>query len=186
VSKNHRGTAWNLDEINQSTKDHVVYTWGATDPSRNSAMAIKKGEGVYLFDYNGNKYTDMTSQAINNNLGYSIPKPILDAITNQLQTLHHVYGGLTITEPKAKLAQILSDLTPQDITGFVFPLTGSDANEVAIRTARKFTGKHKIMSRYKSYHGSSVAAINATGDFRRGFAENGVSGFVKFFDLQAF
>jgi taurine--2-oxoglutarate transaminase len=77
-------------------------------------------------------------------------------------------------------------LTPQDITGFVFPLTGSDANEVAIRTARKFTGKHKILSRYKSYHGSSVAAINATGDFRRGFAENGVSGFVKFFDLQAF
>lgn len=186
MSKNHRGTAWNLDEINQSTKDHVVYTWGATDPSRNSAMAIKKGEGVYLFDYNGNKYIDMTSQAINNNLGYGIPKPILDAITNQLQTLHHVYGGLTITEPKAKLAQILSDLTPQDITGFVFPLTGSDANEVAIRTARKFTGKHKIMSRYKSYHGSSVAAINATGDFRRAFAENGVSGFVKFFDLQAF
>ncbi len=186
MSKNHRGTAWNLDEINQSTKDHVVYTWGATDPSRNSAMAIKKGEGVYLFDYNGNKYIDMTSQAINNNLGYGIPKPILDAISNQLQTLHHVYGGLTITEPKAKLAQILSDLTPQDITGFVFPLTGSDANEVAIRTARKFTGKHKILSRYKSYHGSSVAAINATGDFRRGFAENGVSGFVKFFDLQAF
>lgn len=186
MSKNHRGTAWNVEEITKSTEEHVVYTWGATDPMRKSSMAIAKGEGVYLYDYSGNKYIDMTSQAINNNLGYGIPKPILDAITNQLQTLHHVYGGLTITEPKAKLAQILSDLTPQDITGFVFPLTGSDANEVAIRTARKFTGKHKILSRYKSYHGSSVAAINATGDFRRGFAENGVSGFVKFFDLQAF
>jgi taurine--2-oxoglutarate transaminase len=128
----------------------------------------------------------MTSQAINNNLGYGIPKPILDGITNQLQNLHHVYGGLTITEPKAKLAQILSDLTPADITGFIFPLTGSDANEVAIRTARKFTGKSKIMTRYKSYHGSSTGSLTATGDFRRGFAEAGVSGFVKFFDLQAF
>ena len=104
LQKNHRGSAWNLDEITKSTEEHVVYTWGATDPARKSAMAIKKGEGVYLFDYSGNKYIDMTSQAINNNLGYGIPKPILDAITNQLQTLHHVYGGLTITEPKAKLA----------------------------------------------------------------------------------
>lgn len=80
----------------------------------------------------------------------------------------------------------MNDITPEGITGFVFPLTGSDANEVAIRSARRFTGKHKILTRYKSYHGSSVGAINATGDFRRGFAENGVSGFVKFFDLQAF
>lgn len=183
---NHRSAPWKLDEIQKSTEEHVVYTWGATDPSRKSAMAIERGEGVYLFDYNGNKYIDMTSQAINNNLGYGIPQPIHDAISRQLKTLHHVYGGLTITEPKAKLAQILNDLTPADITGFVFPLTGSDANEVAIRTARKFTGKHKILTRYKSYHGSSVGALNATGDFRRGFAESGVSGFVKFFDLQAF
>jgi taurine--2-oxoglutarate transaminase len=67
----------------------------------------------------------------------------------------------------------------------VFPLTGSDANEVAIRAARRYTGKHKIMTRYKSYHGSSAGSLNATGDFRRQFAEPGISGFVKFFDLQA-
>jgi taurine--2-oxoglutarate transaminase len=67
-------------------------------------MAIKRGEGIYLYDYNGNKYVDMTSQAINNNLGYGIPQPIHDAISKQLKTLHHVYGGLTLTEPKAKLA----------------------------------------------------------------------------------
>lgn len=97
-----------------------------------------------------------------------------------------MYGGLTITEPKAKLAQILNDVTPPNITGFVFPLTGSEANEVAIRSARRFTGKNKILTRYKSYHGSSANALTATGDFRRLFAENGVSGFVKFFDLQAF
>jgi taurine--2-oxoglutarate transaminase len=89
---------------------------------------------------------------------------------------------LTITEPKAKLAQILSDISPPDITGFIFPLTGSDANEVAIRAARRYSGKHKILTRYKSFHGGSIGALNCTGDFRRQFAENGVSGYVKFLD----
>jgi len=78
-----------------------------------------------------------------------------------------LYGGLTITEPKAKLAQILNDITPKEITGFIFPLTGSDANEVAIRAARRYTGKHKILTRYKSYHGGSAGSLTATGDFRR-------------------
>ena len=183
IRGNHRFEPWTLEEVKKSNAEHVVYTWGATDPSRDSAIAFERGEGVYLFDYSGKKYIDMSSQAINNNLGYGCPKIVSDAITRQLNNLHHVYGGLTITEPRAKLSQILSDITPKDITGFVFPMTGSDANEVAIRSARRFTGKQKILTRYKSYHGSSVGAINATGDFRRGFGETGVSGFVKFFDL---
>jgi 4-aminobutyrate aminotransferase-like enzyme len=82
MSSNHRSAPWKLDEIMKSTEEHVVYTWGATDPSRKAAMPIQRGEGVFLYDYNGNKYYDMTSQAINNNLGSGIPKPILDAITN--------------------------------------------------------------------------------------------------------
>jgi taurine--2-oxoglutarate transaminase len=68
----------------------------------------------------------------------------------------------------------------------VFPLSGSEANEVAIRAARRFTGKPKILNRYKSYHGGTTGPLTATGDFRRQFGEAGVSGFVKFFDLQAF
>lgn len=81
MQSNHRSTAWKLDEIQKSTEEHVVFTWGATDPARKSAIAIERGEGVYLFDYNGKRYTDMTSQAINNNLGYGIPEPIHDAIS---------------------------------------------------------------------------------------------------------
>ena len=73
LQTNHRSSPWKLDEIQKSTEEHVVFTWGATDPSRKSAMAIERGEGVFLYDYSGNKYIDMTSQAINNNLGYSIP-----------------------------------------------------------------------------------------------------------------
>jgi taurine---2-oxoglutarate transaminase len=77
----------------------------------------------------------------------------------------------------------LNDITPADITGFLFPLSGSEANEVAIRAARRFTGKSKILNRYKSYHGGTTGPLTATGDFRRNFGEAGVSGFVKFFDL---
>jgi taurine--2-oxoglutarate transaminase len=81
------------------------------------------------------------------------------------------YGGLTITEPKAKLAQILNDITPAEITGFIFPLSGSEANECAFRAAMRYTGKTKILSRYKSYHGGTSGPLSATGDFRRQFAE---------------
>ena len=80
----------------------------------------------------------------------------------------------------------MNDITPADLTGFIFPCTGSEANEVAIRSARRFTGKQKILTRYKSYHGGTTGPLTATGDFRRQFGEVGVSGFVKFFDLQAF
>lgn len=183
MAKNHGSHEWTLDEVKQSTKDHVVFTWGATDPMREAAKDFKRGEGIYLYDYAGNKYIDFSSQAINNNLGYTIPKTVLDAITKQLTTLPQLYGGLTISEPKAKLAQILNDITPADLSGFIFPCTGSEANEVAIRSARRFTGKQKILTRYKSYHGGTTGPLTATGDFRRQFGEAGVSGFVKFFDL---
>lgn len=95
-----------------------------------------------------------------------------------------MYGGLTITEPKARLAQLMNDLSPKDITGFIFPCSGAEANEAAMRAARLYTGKNKILTRYRSYHGGTTAPLNATGDFRRGFAEiNPTGGFVKFFDL---
>lgn len=104
LASNHGSGDWSLEEVMQSTKDHVVYTWGATDPMRNSAKDFKRGEGIYLYDYAGKKYIDFSSQAVNNNLGYTIPESVLEAITKQLTTLHMVYGGLTISEPKAKLA----------------------------------------------------------------------------------
>ena len=110
---------------------------------------------------------------------------MLKSINKQLLTLPNLYGGITISEPKAKLAQLLKDISPPNIPGVVFPVTGSDANEVAIRAARRFSGKHKILTRYKSYHGGSTGALNCTGDFRRQYGEVGVSGFVKFFDFQA-
>jgi len=85
-----------------------------------------------------------------------------------------------------RLANLMSEICPGDINGFVFPSGGGEANEAAIRIARRFTGKHKIMNQYRSYHGGTTTTLAATGDFRRWFAESGASGFVKMFNSQPF
>ena len=77
----------------------------------------------------------------------------------------------------------MREISPKDITGFMFPVSGSEANECAMRAARLYTKKNKILSRYRSYHGGTTGPLNVTGDFRRGFAEiNPAGGFIKFFD----
>jgi taurine--2-oxoglutarate transaminase len=81
LAANHSVKEWPLNDVMKSTEDHVVFTWGATDPMRKAAKDFKRGEGIYLYDYAGKKYIDFTSQAINNNLGYSIPPSVLEAIT---------------------------------------------------------------------------------------------------------
>ena len=105
LNRNHsKSEPWNIDTIMKSTEEHVMFTWGDTDSMRKGAIPMQRGEGIYLVEYNGKKYIDMSSQALNNNLGYTIPPTVLNAITKQLQTLPMVYGGLVISEPRAKLA----------------------------------------------------------------------------------
>jgi len=169
----------------ESHNKHVVYTWGPSVPSTEGSIAFEKGDGVYLYDYEGKEYFDLTSQAMCNNLGCDIPDTVVRSINKQLKTLPMVYGGISISEPRAKLAQILSDITPEEITGFVFPCTGGEANEAAIRAARRFTGRQKIVNFYRSYHGGTSSAVTATGDYRRNFGEAGMSGFVKFANFQS-
>jgi len=97
-----------------------------------------------------------------------------------------VYGGIGVTEVRLRLANLLSEVCPGDINGFVFPCGGGEANEAAIRIARRFTGKNKIFTQYRSYHGGTTSTLAATGDFRRWYAEAGASGFVKMFNSQPF
>jgi adenosylmethionine-8-amino-7-oxononanoate aminotransferase len=117
-------------------------------------------------------------------LGYTVPEAVQSAVETQLRDLSMVYGGLGIAPVRARLCNLMSELCPGDINGFLFPSGGNEANEAAIRMARRYTGKHKIMSRYRSYHGGSSSTLSMTGDFRRWFAETGTSGFVKMFDPQ--
>merc|ERR1719456_951038 len=104
----------------------------------------------------------------------------------QLDRAPFIYTGLGATEIRLRLAQLMSEVCPGDINGFVFPCGGGEANEAAIRMARRFTGKHKILNHYRSYHGGTTSTLAATGDFRRWFAEQGATGFVKMFNAQPF
>merc|ERR1719221_796702 len=143
---------------------------------------IERAEGVYLYDMAGNKFLDWTSEAVCANLGHTVPTAVKEAMIKQLETLPFVYGGMAITPVRAKLASLLAEVAPGDLNGFLFPSSGGEANDCAIRLARLYTGKTKIFNQYRSYHGGSLGPLSATGDFRRHFAADFASGFVKMFN----
>lgn len=87
-----------------------------------------------------------------------------------------------MVEIRCRLAKLMAEIMPDDINGFLFPTGGAEANEAAVRIARRFTGRRKVISLYRSYHGGTATALSATGDFRRWFAEYGEGGFVKAFN----
>ena len=186
VSPSHWDAEWSVEDIQSASQDNGMFTWGASDPARAGAPLIQRGEGVYVYDHDGKQYLDWTSQAVCTNLGYTVPAQVREAVTKQLDTLPFVYSGLAMTEPRARLSKLLAELIPGDITGFIFPSSGAEANEGAIRMARRFTGREKIMTRYRSYHGGTTSTLTATGDFRRWFAEAGQSGFIKIADPNPF
>lgn len=183
AASNHWDEEWDASELASAVEENVMLSWGPSKP-RTNLKQIVRGEGVYLYDDAGNQYLDWTSQAVCCNFGHTVPQPVIDAVTNQLQAVPYVYGGLGMVPVRARLSKLLADIMPGDITGFLFPSGGTEANEAAIRMARRYKGKHKILTQYRSYHGGTAAALGATGDFRRGFTEMGVTGFVKIFNPQ--
>ena len=185
VSAAHWDATWPKEKLQHAAENNVLATWGPSGAVRNT-IHLSHGEGVYMYDVDGNKYMDWTSQAVCANLGHDVPPAVKEAINNQLDQLPMAYGGMGLVEVRMRLCQLLSELCPGDMNSFLFPTGGGEANEAAIRMARRFTGKHKIMNQYRSYHGGQSAALSATGDFRRWFAESGTSGFVKIFNPQPF
>jgi len=185
VSASHWDEEWSMDQLKAAAENNAMNTWGPSRPLGN-AIIVDRAEGVYVYDKQGKKYLDWTSQAICSNLGHTVPPAVKEAINQQLDRMPMVYGGIGATEVRLRLANLMSEICPGDINGFVFPTGGGEANEAAIRMARRFTGKHKIFSQYRSYHGGTTSTLTATGDFRRWFAEAGSSGFVKMFNSQPF
>eukprot|EP00966_Prymnesium_polylepis_P006180 141356-Prymnesium_polylepis.1 len=104
---------------------------------------FERGEGVYLYDMDGKQYMDWTSQAICTNLGYSVPPAVIERTTEQLERLPHVYGGLGMVEIRCRLARLMAEIMPGDLNGFLFPSGGAEANEAAVRIARRYTGRTK-------------------------------------------
>lgn len=143
-------------------------------------IPIQKADGIYMWDFEGKRYTDMSAQLVNLNVGHG-NRYIIDAIKKQAEEYCYISPGYA-SEPRAKLAKMLLDRSPDNMGKVFFTNGGADANENAIKMARMFTGRKKVFSRYRSYHGSTFGAGNLTGEPRRYPLEPGIPGFVKFFD----
>jgi taurine--2-oxoglutarate transaminase len=154
---------------------HTMYTWtknGAVDPK-----PIARAEGVYMYTPDGRQILDWNSQLMSVNVGHAHPR-VREAMKAQVDELLYVWPG-TATEARAKLGQKLAEITPGNINRFFFTLGGAEANENAIKAARLYTGKFKILSRYRSYHGATNACMQLTGDPRRLANEPGAPGFIR-------
>ncbi|MDR0530514.1 MAG: aminotransferase class III-fold pyridoxal phosphate-dependent enzyme [Oscillospiraceae bacterium] len=150
-------------------------------PGETNALPIARGEGIYFYDGSGKRYTDMSCQLSCSNLGFSI-EPIKDAIKAQLDRFAYVAPAHAF-EAKSVLAQKLVQLAGGSFAKVFFTCGGSDANEAALNMARTVTGRQKILSRYRSYHGSTLGSGNISGDPRRFALENpAANGFLKFYD----
>ena len=166
------------EEIKEKQKKYVLQSWNKQrdlDP-----IPIEHCEGIYLYDYDGNRYADMSSLHVNMNVGYG-NEDINRAIVEKLKRYAFISEGYA-DEDRADLAELIIGQMPDNMGKVFFTNAGADANENAIKIARMFTGRNKIFSRYRSYHGSSFGAGNLTGEPRRFPLEPGVPGFVKFFD----
>ncbi|MCD8216741.1 MAG: aminotransferase class III-fold pyridoxal phosphate-dependent enzyme [Clostridiales bacterium] len=146
-----------------------------------NAIPVERADGIYFWDYNGKRYYDMSSQLANVNLGYG-NKDIIEAVQKQVEVLPYIAPAFA-SGPRSELAKMLIDLAPDNMGKVLFTCGGSDANEAAIYAARTFTGKNKILSRYRSYHGSTLGSGNLSGDPRRFALERpAATGFLKFYD----
>lgn len=166
------------EEVATLHREYVMQSW---HKQGGPVKPVKKAEGIYFWDYDGKRYTDMSSLLVCSNLGHELPE-IVDAIKNQADTMCFMAPAYA-SEPKSKLAKMLVDVAGADFYQRVFFTNGgADSNENAIKMARMVTDRPKIFSCYRSYHGSTIGASNASGDWRRFATEIGGSapGFVHF------
>ena len=151
------------DDIVQLSLEHNFWTWSAQ--SKVSPIPIKRAKGVYFWDVNGKRYLDFNSMTMCVNIGHGDER-VIEAIVRQARELPFAGPGMA-TRPRAQLGQMLAEICPTGLTKFLYTLGGADANENAIKLARAYTGRFKILARYRSYHGATYGAIAATGDPRR-------------------
>lgn len=166
-------------KILQQSLEHSFWTWSAQ--GNVSPIPVTRAKGVYFWDADGKRYLDLNSQLMCVNIGHGDDR-VIDAIANQARELPYVAPSLT-TKPRAILGKMLAEITPGDLNTFFYTLGGAEANENAIKIARAYTGKHKILARYRSYHGATAGAMSLTGDPRRlAWEPNLMSGVVHFLD----
>jgi taurine--2-oxoglutarate transaminase len=165
-------------EIIQMNREYTFFSWSIQSATMPIPMA--RAEGVYFWDTDGKRYIDFSSQLMNMNIGHQHPK-VVRAIQEQAARLCYAHPGMA-TEPRGLLGKRIAEVTPGNLKKTFFCLGGAEANENAIKMARFYTGRHKILARYRSYHGATYGAIALTGDYRRLPAEPAMPGVVHFLD----
>lgn len=168
------------DQIVPLSKEHVFWTWSAQ--AKVNPIAVSRAKGVYFWDTNDKRYLDFNSMTMCVNIGHGDQR-VIDAMKAQLDTIPYAAPGMT-TKIRALAAKTVSEITPAGrLSKVLFTLGGADANENAIKIARAHTGRHKILARYRSYHGATAGAMSATGDPRRtAWEPNLMPGVVHFLD----
>ena len=156
-------TALNHTSKIQDNLDYTLFSWssqGALNP-----IHADRGEGVYIYDDTGKKYIDFSSQLMNVNIGHG-RKEVTDAVVQQMDKLSYVAPSFS-TDVRGELGKKLAELSPKGLTKTFFTLGGAEAIDNAIKLARLFSGRHKIMTQYRAYHGATIGAISAGGDPRK-------------------
>jgi taurine--2-oxoglutarate transaminase len=157
-------------EIVDLARKHTLYEWSAQ--SKVDPIPVARAKGIYFYTPEGKRFIDFNSQLMSVNIGHSDER-VITAIKEQAETLAYA-NPFMATEPRARLGAKLAEITPGDIDTFFFTN--------AIKIARFFTGRHKIIARYRSYHGATAGAMSLTGDPRRWAAEPGIPGVVHVLD----
>jgi len=166
------------EEIVALARRHTLFEWsaqGKVDP-----IPVARAEGACFYTPEGKRFLDFNSQLMSVNAGHGDPR-IVRAVQEQVATLAYA-NPFMATEPRARLGAKLAEIAPGDIDVFFFTNGGAEANENAVKLARQFTGRHKILARYRSYHGATAGAIALTGDPRRWASEPGMAGVVHVLD----
>ncbi|MEO7531311.1 MAG: aminotransferase class III-fold pyridoxal phosphate-dependent enzyme [Sediminibacterium sp.] len=150
-------------DIIQDNLDYTLFSWSKQKGI--APIAVKYGEGVYLYDYDDKRYIDFSSGLMNVNIGHGNQR-ITEAVVKQMQEISYVTPSC-VTKARGELGKKLAEICPGDLNKSFFTLCGATSIENGIKLARLYTGRHKILSRYQSYHGSSYGAISAGGDPRK-------------------
>jgi taurine--2-oxoglutarate transaminase len=168
------------DELLPLSKEHVFWTWSAQ--AKVSPLPVKTAKGVYFWDTSGKRYLDFNSMTMCVNIGHGDER-VVEAMVAQARELPYAAPGMA-TKVRAIASRLVAEVSPGGrLTKVLFTLGGADANENAIKLARGYTGKFKVLTRYRSYHGASAGAMALTGDPRRVAWEPGLMpGVVHFLD----
>lgn len=155
--------ATDKDQILHDNLDHTLFSW--SKQTGLNPINAERAEGVYVYDRDGKRYIDFSSQLMNVNIGHGDQR-VTEAVAAQMRELSYVYPGM-ITKARGDLGRRLAEITAPNLTKAFFTLGGAEAIENAIKLARVYTGRHKIVTLYQSFHGASYGAMSAGGDPRK-------------------